>query len=513
MISSLWSRPDVKILISVFLPMMLIPLVFWDTTRAMMHVWSVNETFTHGYLIFPISAWLIWQNKPVLSQLDIQPIPWLFPVYLLLLALWAVFAAIDVQVAQQFIMITSINMAILMITGWRITKTILFPLLFLYFAVPFGESLIPPMMDLTAHFTVLLISLSGIPVYQDGLFFVLPTGNWSVVEECSGVRYLIASFALGSIYAYLNYKSTYKRAVFILFSLVLPVVGNVFRAYGIVMIGHLSGMKLATGVDHLVYGWVFFGVLIFALFYIGSFWRDEDVLSGNTASPAPSKKELTRPNRWGLWLFSSVAAAVIAVWLKVGMLQLAIPATPAEQLVLADHYGQWQSSDRTLNWQPYLTKPDFHVSRLFQSLDGGEVQIDIAYYFTQREGAEAVSSANRVSSPLGGDWKSVQSRTIQLEEHDFKETLLRHNQEDVLVWQWYQTGGYETSNPYLAKLSGALNLVLKQKHDAAMITLATIAGKESESARNRLSEFWKSAHADIRNRIRLLVKPEGGPES
>ena len=44
----------------------------------------------------------------------------------------------------------------------------------------------------------------------------------------------------------------------------------------IVMLGHFSGMKIATGVDHLVYGWVWFGIVMFFLFWAGGFFRDEE---------------------------------------------------------------------------------------------------------------------------------------------------------------------------------------------------------------------------------------------
>ena len=41
------------------------------------------------------------------------------------------------------------------------------------------------------------------------------------------------------------------------------------------MPGHYSGMKLAIGADHLLYGRVLAGILIFTMFYIGNFWRDD----------------------------------------------------------------------------------------------------------------------------------------------------------------------------------------------------------------------------------------------
>ena len=83
--------------------------------------------------------------------------------------------------------------------GWAVTREIAFPLGFLFFAVPIGEFLVPTMIDYTADFTVAALRLTGIPVYREGNDFVIPSGNWSVVDACSGVRYLIASVMVGHL--------------------------------------------------------------------------------------------------------------------------------------------------------------------------------------------------------------------------------------------------------------------------------------------------------------------------
>ena len=57
--------------------------------------------------------------------------------------------------------------------------------------------------------------------------------------------------------------------LFVALSVIVPIVANGLRAYMIVMIAHLSDMKLALGVDHLIYGWVFFGLVMLLLFWVG----------------------------------------------------------------------------------------------------------------------------------------------------------------------------------------------------------------------------------------------------
>ena len=188
--TSIFSKLNSNSLALVLFPIIFIPLVFYNTTFAMMRVWMVNETFTHGFLVMPLAIWLIWRKKSQILLLKPSPEPGVFLVLILLLICWLISAAVGVEIAQQFFMVTIIIITIWIAAGRQVVLNALFPLMFLYFLVPFGQVFIPPLMQYTANFTVALIKLVGVPVYQDGLSFVLPTGSWSVVEECSGVRYL-----------------------------------------------------------------------------------------------------------------------------------------------------------------------------------------------------------------------------------------------------------------------------------------------------------------------------------
>jgi exosortase len=175
--------------------------------------------------------------------------------------------------------------------------------------------MLPSMMQWTADFTVFALQLSGVPVLREGLQFVIPTGSWSVVEACSGVRYLIASFMVGTLFAYLNYRSSWRRAVFMLVSLLVPIVANWVRAYLIVMTGHLSGNELAVGADHLIYGWVFFGIVIGLMFMIGARWTEPDLPAAikGFGHPATSECNLCKgvEPAYAPWQVSGLAALLV----------------------------------------------------------------------------------------------------------------------------------------------------------------------------------------------------------
>jgi exosortase A len=228
-------------------------LIGWHVTAAfsMAAIWWHSETFAHGLVIYPVTAWLVWRKRRELATL---PLKSCYSALLPLAAASVVALLGDVagvQAAHQFGLVAMTALAVVTIAGSAISRVIAFPLAFTLLAVPIGEFLLPVLMQYTADFTVAALRLSGVPVYREGLFFTVPTGRWSVVEACSGLRYLIASFTLGLLYAYLTYRSLWRRLLFVCASIVVPIVANWLRAYMIVMIGHLSDMRYAVGVDHL----------------------------------------------------------------------------------------------------------------------------------------------------------------------------------------------------------------------------------------------------------------------
>ena len=486
----------------IFLIILITPALFYQTTLAMMDVWRVNETFTHGFLVFPITLWLIWEKREHLLRLCPKPEPFVLIITLLLSCLWLVSAIIDVKVIMQLCLISIILSLVWAILGRKIFIFLIFPLLFLYFAVPLGQGLIPPLMDFTANTTVRMIRLTGIPIYQDGLNFVLPSGSWSVAEECSGVRYLIATLTLGTVYSYLNYASLKKRLIFIAFCIFVPIFANSLRAYIIVLLGHYSGMKLAIGADHLVYGWVLFGVIIITMFYVGSFWRDSkddfDRLAPSASNCPPNPRTTT-------YLASAMATVLlfqVAFYqLETSTLNATVPTTGIAEL---EQYGPWQrQADSATAWSPLLQNPVLTMSASYAS-DTGQVQLDIGYFHIQKKGSETVSSMNRLINPYGHTWKLVSSDIRNSSRFPVREASIIHANTKLLIWQWYRIGNLQTQSHYKAKLYEAYMRIFSGRTDGAYITLSTAVNGDMDAARTRLSSFFNDAIDTIEQQIEAL---------
>ena len=186
-------------------------LLYHATFWSMLELWSRSQTFAHGFLIVPISCWLAWRQRARLAALAPQP-SWQGLLLLGALGLaWLLADAANVPVVEQYAATAMLPACVLAILGWPAVRLLAFPLAYLFLAVPFGEVFLDPLIDFTAAFTVTALQWTGVPVFRDGNNFSLPTGNWSVVEACSGLRYLIAALALGALYAHVHCHSARRR--------------------------------------------------------------------------------------------------------------------------------------------------------------------------------------------------------------------------------------------------------------------------------------------------------------
>ena len=80
----------------------------------------------------------------------------------------------------------------------------------------------------------------------------------------------------------------YGAAVFILVSIIVPIIANqVPRARRIVVLGHILGNAEAATADHLIYGWLFFSVVILLQIAVGlPFRQDHTATTGSSAGTA-----------------------------------------------------------------------------------------------------------------------------------------------------------------------------------------------------------------------------------
>ena len=445
--------------------------VYAPTAASIVSIWVRSETFTHGFVIVPISAWLAWRNREAIAAIPARPCWWALVLVLAAGALWFAAAVADVLVVKQFALVFMLQAAILSVLGTRIARAAFFPLAFLLFAVPFGEVFVPTLIEWTADFTVSALRWSGVPVYREANMFIIPSGAWSVVEACSGIRYIIASVMIGTIYAALAYRSATRRLLFMAAAILVPIVANWLRAYMIVMIGHLSNNRLAVGVDHIIYGWVFFGLVMLLLFWIGSLWQQD---TPRAAAPgAPLASPVASPRA----LFAAAIAAIFAAGLWVPLeAKVDRPAdavAPSVPAVVGTNGWQAASTPFT-DWKPRYRGYATELSQAFGK-DGRDVGLYVAYYRQQSKGKELITSGNQLVVPDEWKWKASGRRTDSFEwagRPQAVELSELSGQADALqVVRLYWVGGVTTSSQTMAKILQAWSKLSGRGDDAALIVV------------------------------------------
>ncbi|WP_271009329.1 exosortase A [Paucibacter sp. B51] len=484
--------------------------LYHQTAWAMVQIWNRSETFAHAFTVPPIALWLIWRLRASIAVLEPRPSPW----FLLPMAacglLWLLGDLAAVNAATQLALVGMLVCAVPLCLGAAVARVMAFPLAFFFFAVPIGEFLMPLFMNWTADFTVSALRLSGIPVYREGLQFVIPSGNWSVVEACSGIRYLMASVMVGALFAYLNYRSLKRRVIFVIFATMLPVVANWVRAYLTVLLGHVSGNELATGADHLLYGWVFFGIIMLAMFMVGGRWAEADAQGLDTPPAANGAALTSRAPAVGLTTLGAGLLVLLApfAWSQ----HLAVPASQTElRLALpTGSLGAWTSMPATAPMlKPVFQSPAAQAAAVFRK-GNQELGVHVAYYRQQSYRSKLISSVNTLVASEDRQWSVVSQGRLDLPQASLavrRVELLNLRGTDspwprrLDVWQVYWINGDATSRDWQAKLLALWHRLMGRGDDAASLVFYTDRGDEGAGEavlREFVQENWAAFDAALR---------------
>ena len=237
----------------------------------MAHQWWNIDTYSHILLILPILAWLVWIRRDEVARVEARGWWPGFLWCLLGLAICFVGRSADINLIAQLGVIVAFQGATCGILGLRVGLILAFPLAYMFFLVPFGDEIIPPLQYVTAEMATALTRFSGVETVADGIHIDTPAGLFIVAEECSGVKFLVAMVALGVLVAYSCFASWKRRILFLLACVIVPIVANGIRAWATIFIAQYVGAEAAGSFDHIVYGWFFFGIVIALV--LGVAWR------------------------------------------------------------------------------------------------------------------------------------------------------------------------------------------------------------------------------------------------
>ncbi len=362
--------------------------IFARDVDKLVTLWWTSTTFGHCLFIGPVIAWLVWQRRAELAE--VSPTAWLPGLTIVAAGSlgWLVGDAAGVALARQLGLVMMLQGLVVTILGPQIARALLFPLAYAFFLVPFGESLEAPLQSVTVAIIMKLLPIVGIPAHVDGVLITIPNGYFEVAEACSGAKFVIAMIAYGILVANVCFVSWPRRIGFVVMGVAVAILANGLRAFGTIYAASLTSVAAATGFDHIVYGWVFFGVVMAAVLAIGWRWFDRD-----PDMPWFDPAALGASPRWhvdpliavGLALAIVVAAPAMAKSLdaRSDMLppHIDLPVVPGWQRV---------ALSTSAPWAPHYPGADHFLIGRYANAAGDMVDVAIAVYASQHEGKELV---------------------------------------------------------------------------------------------------------------------------
>ena len=246
-------------------------------------------------------------------------------------------------------------------------------------------------------------------------------------------------------------------------------------------------MTLAVGVDHLLYGWLFFGIVIFALFLIGARWRDRLP----PASLPPPRSVSQRPPTARIAAMALAVVVTLGVWPAYAE-YLKSTGDTAPPLGLDRFPAQAPLAAAFTDWQPAYTAPAVSLRRYYLQ-QNRQVGLSLLYYRHQTEASKLITSMNRLTSMVNSPWNltggAVRGETVAGRDLTVRESTLTGAGGALLVWHWYWIDGRATTSDTMGKLLQIRQRVLGGSDDGAAVMLFAPLGDQPDGARAAMRAF------------------------
>jgi len=241
--------------------LLLIILVYAQTTVGLVKDWINEESLSYGILISPMALFMSWTDLKITLATPRQPARaglWLVALASVLF-LFGKLSAFDYFTRMSLVICT----AGLVWTFWGRARleTLARPLVLMIAMVPPPALIMDraslPLRLLASDYATTIARLFGVTVNQDGNIIHLAQVSLGVGDACSGLNSLLAMIVTALLLSFMNCEGVWLRCLLVALAVPLAVVFNIFRIAGTAVIADYHA-EAAMGFYHMFSGWVVF---------------------------------------------------------------------------------------------------------------------------------------------------------------------------------------------------------------------------------------------------------------
>ncbi|MGB0936515.1 MAG: exosortase [Colwellia sp.] len=228
-----------------------------------------DGTYSHAFLIPFISIYLYFLVARV-GKLQFRKDIALSPVILLFISSYLLFITTNAQISIGYWLSLLAVLVSSIIVLFKFNLYVIFPTTFFIFLIPLWGVLVPLLQKISVIVVTFIMSFTGVPTFVEGEIITIPAGVFEIADGCSGLRYIIVSLAISSLFIFLNIRNTKKAILFLLITVLGALLTNWVRITALILIGEYTNMESSLMEDHNTFGWYLYIPFMVLLFFLGN---------------------------------------------------------------------------------------------------------------------------------------------------------------------------------------------------------------------------------------------------
>ena len=280
-----------------------------------------------------------------------------------------------------------------------------------------------------------------------------------------------------------------RRIAFMALCVAVPILANAVRAWGTIAMAQKVGVEKAAGFDHILYGWVFFAIVVALVMALAWRWFDRDPQKeGEDAARLADHPMIGALDR-GATRASTIAPALAALILLAGLwMGLAQRAEAAPPVLAAPAIEGWTqvATPPEPAWQPRGAQASERLHAIYRDDRGFEVDLYLAAYMGDADPTAGGEGAVPPDTP----WRKM--RSVDAPEAMEGTELMAFGSERRLAWSSFVVGGEATSSQLASRLSGLGDRLALRSTPRWLVILST-RNDGTEDSEQALQRFHQAS--------------------